>query len=329
MDDHSLRSGAVSPAEADLLDRLYDAGLPLAEFADGPEQSTIEQLELRGLARIDRDRGVVRPVLPFAPLARLLEEVTEVLARSQAEVLRIRERVPERAGGVEVAAGVELVPPESGPREHAFALASRAKRSFDFVNRRVLQPPRKRERDIEGELLERGVRVRGLYARSALEPPGSLADLLWGTTRGEESRATSHPSARFILIDRETALLPAQPENLYTDGLLVVRQRSLVEALAAFFDLLWHEAVPLDAASAEDEPRARLDAIDRGRGFSDADRALAALLASGMSDRAIGRQLEVSERTAHRRVTDLLTRLGAETRFQAGAQAVRHGLLAE
>ena len=46
-----------------------------------------------------------------------------------------------------------------------------------------------------------------------------------------------------------------------------------------------------------------------------------------MNDKAIARQLGVSERTAHRRVTSLLSRLGAESRFQAGVQAVRNGLM--
>ena len=45
-----------------------------------------------------------------------------------------------------------------------------------------------------------------------------------------------------------------------------------------------------------------------------------------MNDKAIARQLGVSERTAHRRVTPP-PRLGAESRFQAGVQAVRNGLM--
>ena len=46
-----------------------------------------------------------------------------------------------------------------------------------------------------------------------------------------------------------------------------------------------------------------------------------------MNDKAIARQLGVSERTAHRRVAGLMTRLGAESRFQAGVQAARNGLM--
>ncbi|WP_420706755.1 hypothetical protein [Streptomyces sp. NRRL S-1824] len=36
-------------------------------------------------------------------------------------------------------------------------------------------------------------------------------------------------------------------------------------------------------------------------------------------------QLGLSERTLRRRITDLTTRLGATSRFQAGVKAVRRG----
>ena len=61
------------------------------------------------------------------------------------------------------------------------------------------------------------------------------------------------------------------------------------------------------------------------RGPSRADRALLALLGSGAKDETIARELGMSERTLRRRSADLLRRLGAANRFQAGAQAVRRG----
>ena len=43
-----------------------------------------------------------------------------------------------------------------------------------------------------------------------------------------------------------------------------------------------------------------------------AERSLLHLLHAGLKDEAIARQLGISERTLRRRVTDLLTRLGAD-----------------
>ena len=54
---------------------------------------------------------------------------------------------------------------------------------------------------------------------------------------------------------------------------------------------------------------------------------LLTMLSAGMTDEAIARQLGVSARTVQRRISDLMETLGSRNRFQAGVQAVRHGLL--
>lgn len=51
------------------------------------------------------------------------------------------------------------------------------------------------------------------------------------------------------------------------------------------------------------------------------------LLAEGHTDDAIGKRLGVSPRTARRIATDLMERLGARSRFEAGVRAVRQGWL--
>ena len=57
------------------------------------------------------------------------------------------------------------------------------------------------------------------------------------------------------------------------------------------------------------------------------DRTILALLAAGAPDATIARQTGVSQRTVERRVRALMDQLGAGTRFQAGVQAARRGLL--
>ena len=60
---------------------------------------------------------------------------------------------------------------------------------------------------------------------------------------------------------------------------------------------------------------------------ADEHRRLLMLLASGLKDEAIARQLGIGERTVRRRVAELADRLGARTRMQFGIQAVRQGWL--
>ena len=57
------------------------------------------------------------------------------------------------------------------------------------------------------------------------------------------------------------------------------------------------------------------------------DRRLLTLLSAGLKDDAIARQLGTSPRSLRRRLRHLLDELNAETRFQAGAQASRRGLV--
>lgn len=57
------------------------------------------------------------------------------------------------------------------------------------------------------------------------------------------------------------------------------------------------------------------------------DRSILRLMAGGVSDAAIARQLGISSRTVERRVRLLLDRLNATTRFQAGVLAARQGLI--
>jgi DNA-binding NarL/FixJ family response regulator len=58
-----------------------------------------------------------------------------------------------------------------------------------------------------------------------------------------------------------------------------------------------------------------------------ADQSVLTLLAAGATDTAIAHQLGISLRTAQRRISDIMTALGTETRFQAGIQAAKRGWL--
>ena len=82
------------------------------------------------------------------------------------------------------------------------------------------------------------------------------------------------------------------------------------------FESLWSTALDLDQALRSVAPVA-----------SELDRAVLMLMSSGVKDEAAARQLNVSDRTYRRHVADLLLRLGASSRFQAGVEAVRRGWL--
>ncbi|UMG93554.1 helix-turn-helix domain-containing protein [Nocardioides sp. TF02-7] len=157
-----------------------------------------------------------------------------------------------------------------------------------------------------------GVRVRGIYAPESLELPGALEEAIRSAEDGEESRVHPQVPIKLTISDRSVALLPLAMDEVRGSA-LVVRESALVEALVQLWHLLWEQAVPIVPGTADGEPVT--------------DSRLLTLLASGMKDEAIARQLELSSRTVGRRVADLMETLGARTRFQAGVQAERRRLL--
>jgi DNA-binding NarL/FixJ family response regulator len=96
-----------------------------------------------------------------------------------------------------------------------------------------------------------------------------------------------------------------------------VREPGLVDQLTALFELVWTDALPLGAPTPE-EAAAELSPIDRH---------LLRLLADGLTDDAAGKRMGISARTVRRIMADLMDRLGAESRFEAGVQAARRGWL--
>lgn len=162
----------------------------------------------------------------------------------------------------------------------------------------------------EQTLLTRGVRVRGVYAPEALEVPGALELMREAVANGEEARIYVDVPLKLAIADTKVAILPfTSKTSVMIDSALVVYAPTLLDALVKLFDLLWQVAEPV-------LPQAET-----------ADERLLSLLAAGLKDEAIARQLGISLRTVHRRTSDLSLGLGARTRFQAGVLAERRGLL--
>lgn len=176
----------------------------------------------------------------------------------------------------------------------------------------VLPPGHATQREAELELLARGVSVRCVYDRSCLDDSGGAALLTALSRAGEQIRLAAGLPVKVAIFDRSAALLPLSEES-GDDRVVIIRRSTMLTVLIAYFELVWREATPFLLAG---EP-ARSD--DTGR--------LLSLLAAGLGDAAIARQLGVSERTVGRRVRLLMDELGAASRFQAGAEAALRGLI--
>ncbi|GAA2108450.1 helix-turn-helix transcriptional regulator [Actinomadura alba] len=165
-------------------------------------------------------------------------------------------------------------------------------------------------------VMRRGARVRGIYGPHAFDEPYAFEHTRRAITAGEEARVGNVP-VKLAIADRHTALLPLTSESATAvDSALVVRPSALLDSLISLFEVLWTAATPLT-----------LTKVDSPSGTRPSDADILTLMAAGMKDDAIARQLGVSPRTLQRRLHDLLDRLGARTRFQAGLIAARKGWL--
>jgi DNA-binding CsgD family transcriptional regulator len=163
------------------------------------------------------------------------------------------------------------------------------------------------------ELIGSGRRSRALYPVQVLH---RAPDLIRARARaGEHVRILAEVPSRLAVFGSTAALISERFEVL--DGhRLVLRQQSIVAALTLLFETLWEKALALPALDGQ-----RYDEGTSGQ------RLLLRQLAGGAKDEQIARALGLSVRTVRRRVAELLDELGAESRFQAGAEAVRRGWL--
>ncbi|MGA5820053.1 helix-turn-helix domain-containing protein [Kitasatospora sp. NPDC094028] len=185
---------------------------------------------------------------------------------------------------------------------------------------RVLdRPPYIRRTDPRTELalLARGVTTRVVYHSQVLRDADRLAEIHTFAAAGEQARVHIELPLKLALLDDRWALLPVSA-GTELQSVLLIRSSTLLDALAGLFELYWAQAVRLPAPP--EEGGAQESAEDRRH-------RLLPLLAAGLTDESIARQLGVSTRTVQRWVRELMDRFGARTRFQAGIQAARAELL--
>ncbi|MFJ3304915.1 LuxR C-terminal-related transcriptional regulator [Streptomyces sp. NPDC086549] len=172
------------------------------------------------------------------------------------------------------------------------------------------------ERDLAA--LGRGVRMRTVHLEAAAAVPHMASYLRRLNAAGAQVRTAHTLPLRLIVVDRATAIVPAPPSDDGEIAAVILRGATLVGVFREIFEHSWAAAnVLTDAASGADgewRPEGRHREVLR-------------MLAGGLTDEAMARKLGISERTVRRLVSELTERLGAASRFQAGACAVRLGWL--
>jgi ATP/maltotriose-dependent transcriptional regulator MalT len=162
----------------------------------------------------------------------------------------------------------------------------------------------------EIEMMGRGVRCRGVYGRAALEIPDAIQRIETCVKAGEKARVFETVPLKLIGADHRVAMLPLDLRHL-EDAALLVRECSLLDSLYELFETIWARATPIafrtERVANKKHPIAKRK-FDR----------IIPLLASGLNDKRVADQLDVSTRTLDRHIKNIMLQLDAHTRFQAG-----------
>ncbi len=311
-------------------ERVYAAmiRLPAADAAAVADELELPAAEVQDALRLLAERALVVPageggwraVGPQAALSALLAE-------QEAELAARRERLEAvRAWAVALEAEHDL----SRPRDELIrlvgtaAVRERLTTAADGVRQECLSFTVDREMSPEAleaakvnnrRVMSRGVSMRNVYQETVRQDPDNLAFAKWMTAHGGQSRTVPLVPFRMVIIDRAVAFLAVNPADS-REGALEIRSPAVVNALCVLFEQVWESGTPFGEPPKVDED-----------GLSPQDQALLRLLDAGHTDESAGRKLGLSARTVRRVIAELTDRMGVESRFQAGAEAVRRGWL--
>lgn len=164
-------------------------------------------------------------------------------------------------------------------------------------------------------LVDRGIAIREVYETPDAEETLLLDHMRWLDGVGGRVRTLPMLPLAVTVVDRGAALALPVPAQRRAGGLELTGAH-LVQAVQALCEELWSAA---DAFAVRPEPFRP--------GLQQTEQDLLLLLARGHTDEAAARRLGVSLRTARRMMADLMHRLDARSRFQAGMHAVKRGWL--
>ncbi|MFC9973871.1 LuxR C-terminal-related transcriptional regulator [Spirillospora sp. NPDC127200] len=154
------------------------------------------------------------------------------------------------------------------------------------------------------------VRCRAIYEIACAEHPVGVETIRAAVKAGEQARLLPRIGMKMKIADEAIALLPLTPTGL--SGALLIRSAVVVGALREYFELLWERAIPFGAVRPESP-------------LTEVQMTVLNLLAQGMADESIARRIGIGLTTVRRHVSTIREELGVETRFAAGAAAVRRG----
>ena len=233
-----LRSESPTAAEA-----ATAAGVPRPKVYEA-----LHGLEGRGFSK--SIGGRVRRFVPVEPesalrgwLSHREHERAEMSERDQIRVEALGRLLPAPApeAGRQVADFIEAISGQVPTSEALDDLVSRATQTLDIMLQPPFVQPRPRWNVMEVEALERGVQVRAIYTREALEDARRFEDIL---RHGGQARTLAQLPMKLMVRDHEEALISLRDAGTGAQSVttVAVRHPDLVAPLITLFEQQWTKA---------------------------------------------------------------------------------------
>ncbi|GAA3252422.1 hypothetical protein GCM10010532_100160 [Dactylosporangium siamense] len=265
-----------------------------------------------------RGDGAVRVVSPEVGLAALLARAEAEAAERQRQIEVTRAAITaiavERAGSRADRSLIRLDGVDA-VRARMEQLATSATSECLSMNAGAADRPDSRTASapLNQRALERGVAIRAICRESFRNDVDTLAAARWLVGLGGQMRTVPTLPMPMVIVDRQVAILPLNPHDA-ADGAIEVDNPGVLAATCALFEHIWATGTPFGDDAATD-----------ANGCLPQEQALIAIIAAGHTDEHAARKLGVSLRTVRRMMSELMDRLGAESRFQAGVAAAKQG----
>jgi DNA-binding CsgD family transcriptional regulator len=300
----------VERGAADRTSLACGRGLDPAEL-----DAALAELAVFELVEAEDTRVVARPPqLALEPLVQRHLQNSELVRRSAATLSRIWKR------GVERETSAELLPTARAWRAATDRIVSGAEREVCAVSIGTLVSGDTKIAAGVFDALDRGVAFRVIYGTHVLQDPTTLRLAQMCVEAGEDARVFPELPVNLTIVDQRWAVVGVRSEEPDGDDVAAAAlgPGPFLSGLLATFEAFWRMAVPITNST---------ESHDATGGPTEDTRRLLSYLSAGLTDEAIARQFDVSQRTVARRITRLQEILGAQTRFQLGVQASRQGWL--
>ncbi|MEV4758649.1 helix-turn-helix domain-containing protein [Micromonospora sp. NPDC049559] len=280
--------------------------------------AALVRLEDHGLISRMPGRPVRYSALPPEPAVEVLLLSRERdIQRMRALAQRLAERHRKARVGPDSTSLIEVIVGQDGVARCGQQLFRRAEREIRGIDAPPYAQTSTGERvNSSRNIGGRRVRSRFIHARATLTQPGATERIERDIAAGEEVRFLPESPMKMIIADDQAGLIPLLATPQVLDACILVHPSALLDALSTLFETLWQRAQPFVPDQGTN---------GAGEFISEEERRIVSLLAMGLPDEAIARQLEIGHRTVQRRIQALLLRLGATSRFQAGVLAARRG----